>query len=253
MRKAVDGISLEPTPYTSITDSCWWFVVTTTTVGYGDIYPTSTCGRLIAVITMLTGLFIIAVPLSAFSGIWSEEVTGNNKTNDHVSDKSNGSKNLNLNDPTLTNFDENMDSDNNDKIIVGLKNQFDSNAISHQLFIIRGAQSLANSDASSLQLVFDFKEEQNSENKDNDANRNSQSQDLKVDFESISQHLAIIGKAREDIDRAKRNIKKAQEEISEAQEDINRTKKVISQAEKEICCVLRRRGKQIQVKIEYND
>lgn len=41
---------------TSAEDALWWAVVTTTTVGYGDHYPVSTSGRLIATILMVTGI-----------------------------------------------------------------------------------------------------------------------------------------------------------------------------------------------------
>lgn len=37
-------------------DSLWWSFVTATTVGYGDISPTTTLGRIIAVILMLSGV-----------------------------------------------------------------------------------------------------------------------------------------------------------------------------------------------------
>jgi voltage-gated potassium channel len=41
------------------TDAIWWAFVTTTTVGYGDISPSSEPGRLIAVILMITGIGLI--------------------------------------------------------------------------------------------------------------------------------------------------------------------------------------------------
>jgi voltage-gated potassium channel len=44
---------------TSVGDALWWAVSTTTTVGYGDIYPTTGEGRVIAVVLMLTGIGVI--------------------------------------------------------------------------------------------------------------------------------------------------------------------------------------------------
>ena len=45
----------------SFGDAVWWAVTTTTTVGYGDIYPTTGEGRLIAVLLMLAGIGVIGV------------------------------------------------------------------------------------------------------------------------------------------------------------------------------------------------
>ena len=45
--------------FTSIGLAYWWAVVTVTTVGYGDIVPESTGGRLVGVMLMLTGLGLI--------------------------------------------------------------------------------------------------------------------------------------------------------------------------------------------------
>ena len=39
-----------------IGDSIWWSFVTTTSVGYGDIYPTTNLGRIIAILLMITGI-----------------------------------------------------------------------------------------------------------------------------------------------------------------------------------------------------
>ena len=40
----------------SFWDSFWWAMTTVTTVGYGDIYPVTTGGRVIAILLMLTGI-----------------------------------------------------------------------------------------------------------------------------------------------------------------------------------------------------
>lgn len=48
--------------FTSIPDSIYWAIVTITTVGYGDISPTTPAGKFVASIIMLMGYGIIAVP-----------------------------------------------------------------------------------------------------------------------------------------------------------------------------------------------
>ena len=45
----------------SFFDSLWWSASTITTVGYGDIYPITVAGRIIAVFTMLIGVSTLAV------------------------------------------------------------------------------------------------------------------------------------------------------------------------------------------------
>jgi voltage-gated potassium channel len=42
-------------------DGVWWAVTTMTTVGYGDVYPTTTAGRLLAIVVMLIGIGFIAI------------------------------------------------------------------------------------------------------------------------------------------------------------------------------------------------
>lgn len=48
--------------FTSIPQSIYWAIVTVTTVGYGDMVPTTVLGKIISSIAMITGYAIIAVP-----------------------------------------------------------------------------------------------------------------------------------------------------------------------------------------------
>jgi len=57
--------------FTSIPRSIYWAIVTLTTVGYGDISPKTPLGQAVAVVIMITGYAIIAVP----TGIVTVELT----------------------------------------------------------------------------------------------------------------------------------------------------------------------------------
>jgi len=67
--------SKENTGFTSIPRSVYWAIVTLTTVGYGDIAPSTALGQLIASFIMIMGYGIIAIP----TGIVSSEMTKLNK------------------------------------------------------------------------------------------------------------------------------------------------------------------------------
>ncbi|MFZ4718543.1 MAG: potassium channel family protein [Ilumatobacteraceae bacterium] len=55
----VEAVEPASAGYQTIGDSLWWAVVTFTTVGYGDIYPTTGPGRFVAVLLMLGGVALI--------------------------------------------------------------------------------------------------------------------------------------------------------------------------------------------------
>ena len=61
----------EANGFTSIPQSIYWAIVTITTVGYGDIYPQTALGQLLASFAMIIGYATIAVP----TGIISAEYT----------------------------------------------------------------------------------------------------------------------------------------------------------------------------------
>ena len=52
----------QPDKFSSLFDCIWWAAVTLTTVGYGDIYPITTGGRIFTVFILLLGLGLVAIP-----------------------------------------------------------------------------------------------------------------------------------------------------------------------------------------------
>lgn len=61
------------TQFTSITTSIYWAIVTLTTVGYGDITPVTSIGRLLSSLIMILGYTIIAVPTGIVSATMIDE------------------------------------------------------------------------------------------------------------------------------------------------------------------------------------
>ena len=52
---------VEPGAFKDIRNSLWWAIVTMTTVGYGDMAPTTNIGRFLAIIIMTSGIILIAI------------------------------------------------------------------------------------------------------------------------------------------------------------------------------------------------
>lgn len=65
---APDGSAKLPSPFQSIPDAFWFTIVTMSTVGFGDQYPTSGIGQFVAACTMLVGVLFIAFPTMVLSG-----------------------------------------------------------------------------------------------------------------------------------------------------------------------------------------
>mmetsp|Transcript_43728 Transcript_43728/g.129443 ORF Transcript_43728/g.129443 Transcript_43728/m.129443 type:complete len:792 (+) Transcript_43728:182-2557(+) len=64
------------TPFQSIPHSFWWALVTSATVGYGDVYPTTEAGKIVAGVAMVWSLCVLALPIgvigSNFEVVWAE-------------------------------------------------------------------------------------------------------------------------------------------------------------------------------------
>lgn len=78
----------QPEHFKSFFHSLWWSIVTLTTVGYGDVYPVTTLGKVFAALVMFVGIGVVAVP----SGLIASALTKIAKDSDETSDSSNHNK-----------------------------------------------------------------------------------------------------------------------------------------------------------------
>lgn len=58
---------VQPEVFKSIFHSMWWAVETLTTVGYGDIFPVTTGGKVLTFFILMIGLGIVAIPAGLFA------------------------------------------------------------------------------------------------------------------------------------------------------------------------------------------
>ena len=71
----------------SFSDSVWWSLVTVTTVGYGDIVPSSLFGKWLAVLLMLVGIGTIGMLTSALTNFFVKDNPDEQKKLDKLQDE----------------------------------------------------------------------------------------------------------------------------------------------------------------------
>lgn len=73
-------LNVEPQSFDNYFEAVYWATVSLTTVGYGDIYPVSTAGRIITMLSSILGIAIIALPASIITAGLMEELNKNKKS-----------------------------------------------------------------------------------------------------------------------------------------------------------------------------
>ena len=64
----------EPDSFNNFFQAMYWATVSLTTVGYGDIYPVSTLGRAIAMVSSIFGMAIVALPSGIITAGYMREL-----------------------------------------------------------------------------------------------------------------------------------------------------------------------------------
>lgn len=64
----------EPDTFDSFFDAVYWATVSLTTMGYGDIYPVTTIGRIVTMVSSVFGIAIIALPSGIITAGLMEEI-----------------------------------------------------------------------------------------------------------------------------------------------------------------------------------
>lgn len=66
--------SAQPDKFPNIFASIWWAIVTLTTIGYGDVCPITTLGKILSGSLSITGIGLIALPTGIISAGFIELV-----------------------------------------------------------------------------------------------------------------------------------------------------------------------------------
>jgi len=66
--------NVEPETYNTFFDAIYWATVSLTTMGYGDIYPVTTAGRIVTMVSAFFGIAIVALPAGIITAGYMDEI-----------------------------------------------------------------------------------------------------------------------------------------------------------------------------------
>ena len=70
---------VEPDTFASFLDAVYWATITLTTVGYGDICPATSIGKIIAIVTSFVGIAVFALPTGIITAGYLAELKPKHK------------------------------------------------------------------------------------------------------------------------------------------------------------------------------
>ncbi len=72
-------INVEPDSFNNFFDAVYWATVSLTTMGYGDIYPVTTIGRIVTMLSSVFGIAIVALPSGIITAGYMSEIEKDKK------------------------------------------------------------------------------------------------------------------------------------------------------------------------------
>lgn len=74
-------INVEPESFNNFFDAVYWATVSLTTMGYGDIYPVTTVGRFVTMLSSIFGIAIVALPSGIITAGYMSEIEKDEENN----------------------------------------------------------------------------------------------------------------------------------------------------------------------------
>ena len=68
--------NVEPGTFDHFFEAVYWATVSLTTMGYGDIYPVTTIGRIVTMISSFVGIAIVALPAGIITAGYMDQIRG---------------------------------------------------------------------------------------------------------------------------------------------------------------------------------
>lgn len=70
--------NVEPETFDNLFEAVYWATVSLTTMGYGDIYPVTTIGRIVTMISSFVGIAIVALPAGIITAGYMDKIREEN-------------------------------------------------------------------------------------------------------------------------------------------------------------------------------
>lgn len=64
----------QPEVFSSIPATMWWGIITLTTIGYGDTFPITQAGRVLAGVVAIVGILVVALPVGILASGFTDEL-----------------------------------------------------------------------------------------------------------------------------------------------------------------------------------